>query len=101
VPITEQDIRKLAHLARLDVDESELPRIKQDLAAILDYVAQLQEVDVTGVDPVHYVMPTELRLRPDAVVESEVREDALAASRRLKGRFFTVPGVILKDTSGR
>ena len=52
MPISEQEVRHLAHLARLDLSDAEISTQAHDLDAIVGYVAQLAEVDTTGVEPI-------------------------------------------------
>lgn len=52
MPISEQQVRHLAHLARLDLSDAEIVSQAHDLDAIVGYVAQLAEVDTTGVEPI-------------------------------------------------
>ena len=52
MPISEQSVRHLAHLARLDLSDAEIASHAHDLDAIVGYVAQLAEVDTTGVEPI-------------------------------------------------
>jgi aspartyl-tRNA(Asn)/glutamyl-tRNA(Gln) amidotransferase subunit C len=53
--LTRDDVLKLAKLARLDLSEDEIGEYSQELSAILDYVEQLQTVDVTGLKPTNQV----------------------------------------------
>ena len=56
--ITDQDVRKLCKLSNLALNEAEIARMATELEAIVGYVAQLQAVDTTGVDPIALVRGT-------------------------------------------
>lgn len=63
--ITAEDVRKVAHLARLAIDESEIEALTQQLDSILDYVNQLSELDVTEVPPTTRAIEVSNVTRPD------------------------------------
>jgi aspartyl-tRNA(Asn)/glutamyl-tRNA(Gln) amidotransferase subunit C len=87
-------VKKVASLARLAVTESEAEALVPELNGILDWVEQLGEVDVTGVEPMTAVIPNTLRLRADVVTDGDVREKVLANAPQAEHGFFAVPKVI-------
>lgn len=87
-------VKKVASLARLAVSESEAEALVPELNGILDWVEQLGEVDVTGVEPMTAVIPNILRLRDDVVTDGNVRDKVLANAPQAEHGFFTVPKVI-------
>ncbi len=87
-------VKKVANLARLAVSESEAQALVPELNGILDWVEQLGEVDVTGVEPMTAVIPNILRLRDDVVTDGNVRDKVLANALQAEHGFFTVPKVI-------
>jgi aspartyl-tRNA(Asn)/glutamyl-tRNA(Gln) amidotransferase subunit C len=97
-----EQVRRVAELANLELTAEEEPRMQRDLNAILGYVAQLNEVETTGVEPMAQVgamlgVSGDLdggALRPDAVVPSVDRRAVMAAAPESDGRFFKVPKVI-------
>ena len=100
--VTEQDVLRVAELANLDLTAEEVPRMQRDLNAILGHVAQLSELDTTGVPAMAQVgemlgAEAELSgasLRVDAVRPSLDRKAVMAAAPESDGRFFKVPKVI-------
>jgi aspartyl-tRNA(Asn)/glutamyl-tRNA(Gln) amidotransferase subunit C len=95
VKVTVEDVGRVAELAHLELTVDETGAMVHDLNAILDYVAELNELDTTGVMPLAQV--TELLdvagggLRGDAVVTSLDRAQVLAAAPETNGVFFKVP----------
>jgi len=65
-------VRRIAHLARIAVAESEVPLLQGELNAMLAFVEQLSEVNVDGVEPMTSVMPMEMKKRPDVVTDGEI-----------------------------
>ena len=62
-------VRRIAHLARIAVQESEIEKLKGELNAILGWVEQLKEVNVAGVEPMTSVTPMQLKMRADEVTD--------------------------------
>lgn len=92
--ITSEDVKKIAHLSRLELGQEEVQRLTGQLESILEYVDMLGEVDVTGIEPFISAAETGNVLREDVVRESLPREDALANAPRQDGSFFQVPAVV-------
>lgn len=86
--------RKVAKLARIRVEEAELPRIAQELSGILSFMEQLNEVDVTGVEPMVSVTPMRLKRRPDGVTDGGYPEAVLKNAPDAREGFFAVPKVV-------
>jgi len=87
-------VKKVASLARLAMSDADAEALVPELNGILDWVEQLGEVDVTGVEPMTAVIPNTLRLRDDVVTDGNVREKVLANAPQAEHGFFTVPKVI-------
>ncbi|HMC91192.1 MAG TPA: Asp-tRNA(Asn)/Glu-tRNA(Gln) amidotransferase subunit GatC [Allosphingosinicella sp.] len=87
-------VRHIARLARISVSEAEVQALAPELNNILGWVEQLQEVDVTGVEPMTAVIPNSLRLRDDAVTDGGIRDKVLANAPAAEHGFFAVPKVI-------
>jgi aspartyl-tRNA(Asn)/glutamyl-tRNA(Gln) amidotransferase subunit C len=96
--VTVADVGRVAELAHLELTPDETGAMVHDLNAILDYVAELNELDTAGVTPLAQV--TELLdaagggLRGDAVLPSLDRAKVLAEAPETNGVFFKVPKVI-------
>jgi len=97
--VTKQEVAKIAGLARINMSEDELERMVPELNNILNWVEQLGEVDVAGVEPMSAVIPNTLRLRADEVdadpkTGGGKRDEVLANAPAAEHGFFGVPKVI-------
>ncbi|SCX97843.1 Asp-tRNA(Asn)/Glu-tRNA(Gln) amidotransferase subunit GatC [Paracoccus tibetensis] len=92
--ITKDEARKVAHLARVAVDEADLPALARDLSGILDFMEQLNEVDVEGVEPMTGVTPMRLKRREDVVTTGGMPEKILSNAPDAREGFFAVPKVV-------
>ena len=89
-----EQIRWVAHLARLEFDESELGLFTEQFNSILAYVDQLKAVDTTGVQPLAHALPDHNVFREDEPADSLSREEALLNAPARKGEFYSVPAVL-------
>ena len=87
-------VRHIAKLARIAVSDAEVEALVPELNNILGWVEQLQEVDVTGVEPMTAVIPNRLRMRDDLVTDGGIRDQVLANAPVAEHGFFAVPKVI-------
>ncbi|GBQ12225.1 MAG: Asp-tRNA(Asn)/Glu-tRNA(Gln) amidotransferase subunit GatC [Acidiphilium sp.] len=87
-------VRRIAKLARIRLDDEEVPRLEGELNAILGYVEQLSEVNVDGVQPLSGGAQMAMRLREDAVTDGNYPEKILANAPDRIGNFFAVPKVV-------
>ncbi|MFW5924602.1 MAG: Asp-tRNA(Asn)/Glu-tRNA(Gln) amidotransferase subunit GatC [Myxococcota bacterium] len=92
--LTLQEVRKVAHLARIAVSEEEAETMRAQLAQILDYMAELDAIDVSEVQPTYHSIPMDAPLRRDDVRPSLPREEALAAAPASEAGGFSVPKVM-------
>ena len=99
VKVSVKDVERVAELAHLELSPEETPGMVNDLNAILDYVAELNQLDTSGVAPLAQV--SELQgaggqgsLRPDVIVPSLDRDLVMAEAPETDGAFFKVPKVI-------
>lgn len=92
--ITKQDVLKIARLARIELEEQELERFGDELSAILDYAAKLDELDLTDVEPQTHATELAGGLREDRVEQTLSREDALANAPQTEDGHFRVPKVV-------
>ncbi|MEI6099268.1 MAG: Asp-tRNA(Asn)/Glu-tRNA(Gln) amidotransferase subunit GatC [Alphaproteobacteria bacterium] len=86
--------RRVAKLARIRVEEAELPKLAGQLSGILGFMAQLNEVDVTGIDPMVSVTPMRLKRRADVVTDGDIQAAVLANAPDAREGFFAVPKVV-------
>jgi len=87
-------VRHIAKLARIAVSDAEVEALAPELSNILGWIEQLQEVDVSGIEPMTAVIPNLLRLREDVVTEGDVQDNILANAPAPEHGFFAVPKVI-------
>lgn len=87
-------VAKIARLARIQVPQSQQEQAASELRGILDWVAQLDEVDTTGVEPMTSVAEIALAMRPDVVTDGNLAGDLLANATDAERGFFTVPKVV-------
>jgi aspartyl-tRNA(Asn)/glutamyl-tRNA(Gln) amidotransferase subunit C len=89
-----QEVRRLAALARLRVTPEEEARLSDEMTRLVDYIDQLKEVDVEGVEPLLHVLDLENVFRPDAPQQRITREQALANAPQTDGDYVRVPRVL-------
>jgi aspartyl-tRNA(Asn)/glutamyl-tRNA(Gln) amidotransferase subunit C len=87
-------VRRIAKLARIRVEEADVPRLQGEMNAILGWIEQLGEVDVEGVPPLTGGAQIALRMREDVVTDGGQLEAVLANAPDRVGAFFTVPKVV-------
>jgi aspartyl-tRNA(Asn)/glutamyl-tRNA(Gln) amidotransferase subunit C len=87
-------VKRIGRLARIRIEESEVAAYQNELNAILGFVEQLGEVDVSGVDPMTSVTPMALRRREDAVTDGNYPEKIVANAPLSEDDFFMVPKVV-------
>ncbi|WP_448533201.1 Asp-tRNA(Asn)/Glu-tRNA(Gln) amidotransferase subunit GatC [Parathermosynechococcus lividus] len=92
--ITAEDVRKVAHLARLAIEESEIAALTAQLDSILGYVNQLSELEVSTVTPTTRAIEVSNVTRPDTLTTDANREDLLAIAPDREDDFFRVPKII-------
>ena len=87
-------VRRIAHLARIDVADDEVEHLRGELNAIIAFVEQLSAVDVTGVEPMRSVTPMKLPMREDFVTDGGIADDVLKNAPAREEHFFIVPKVV-------
>ena len=92
--ITEQQIRHVAKLARLKITDDQVKTFTPQLNAILTYIAQLEQLDTSNVEPLAHCLPVSNVLRDDIVQPSLSNADALANAPAKDGKFFTIPKIL-------
>lgn len=86
--------RRVAKLARIQVDESDLPALADELSSILGFMEQLNEVNVDGVEPMTSVTPMRLKRRKDEVTDGNIQALVLKNAPDAREGFFAVPKVV-------
>lgn len=93
--LTRQNIERVAHLARLKIPEERLEPLRQNLMHILGWIEMLNEVDVTGVEPMFSVNQDEMRRRQDVVTDGGYAKDIVKnAPGGAQYDMFSVPKVV-------
>ncbi|MDE2260109.1 MAG: Asp-tRNA(Asn)/Glu-tRNA(Gln) amidotransferase subunit GatC [Betaproteobacteria bacterium] len=92
--LTETDLRRLARLARIRVEDAEVGTLVTQLSGILGLIDQLQAVDTHGIEPLSHALDLEQRLRPDEVTEVDRREQFQAVAPQVEAGLYLVPKVI-------
>lgn len=92
--LEKQDVEKIAHLARLALDEQDVPRYARELSNILNLVEQMNRVDTADVRPMAHPMDLSQRLREDRVTEADQRELFQSIAPLVQDGLYLVPKVI-------
>ena len=92
--LTTQDVRKVARLARLAMDENEIEAARSQLSGIFTLIAEMQAVDTRGIEPMSHAQDLSQRLREDVVTEANQREAFQAVAPQVEGGLYLVPQVI-------
>ena len=87
-------VRRIAHLARIAVEEGEVEHLRGEINAILAFVEQLSEVDVSGVEPMTSVTPMAMKKRVDKVTDGGIADQVVANAPAAQEHFFTVTKVV-------
>lgn len=92
--VSEDEVKKLAQLARLEISDQGVAKVASKLSSILDYINQLKEVDVSGIEPMSHVHGVTNVMRADENKDSLSIEDLKKMAPEMNGRFIKVPLVV-------
>ncbi len=92
--LTIDEVKKIAFLSRIKVDENELEKLSGELSGILDWIEQLQQVDVENVEPLASVVELTQPMRADVITDGNKQEQILANAPEAMDGYFTVPKVV-------
>ena len=92
--LSSDEVRKIAHLARLAVTDEQVEGYAGELSNILDFVDRMNAVDTSGVTPMAHPQHAVQRLRPDVVTESDQRERYQASAPSVERGLYLVPRVV-------
>lgn len=92
--LTVEEIRRIAHLARIAVTEHEAQDIGHKLTGIFKLIEEMQAVDTAGVEPMAHAQDVVLRLRDDRITESDQRELFQSIAPQVDAGLYLVPKVI-------
>ena len=92
--LEKSDVEKIAHLARLAIDEKDVPEYARNLSNILDLVEQMSSVNTDDVTPMAHPLDATQRLRADEVSESNQRDNFQKVAPNVEDGLYLVPKVI-------
>ena len=92
--VDQATVRRIATLARIAVSDDEVPHLQGELNAILAFVAELDSVDVSGVEPMTSVTPMRMTLRMDEITDGGIADLIVSNAPLTEDHFFVVPKVI-------
>lgn len=92
--LTAEDVKKIAHLARLNMSDKDIALYTSQLSHILQFVEQMNQVDTTGVEAIAHSQDTGQRMRPDVVTETNQRDVFQAIAPQVEAGLYLVPKVI-------
>ena len=92
--VDQATVRRVARLARIKVKDEDVPQLAGELNAILAFVEQLNEVDVTGVQPMTSVVAMKMKMRDDVVTDGHMARDVTLNAPTSEDDFFMVPKVV-------
>ena len=87
-------VRRIVTLARIRLEDAEVPRIQSELNGIIGWIEQLNEVDIDGVEPLTGAAQMALKMREDAVTDGGYPERVLSNAPERAGPFYAVPKVV-------
>ena len=89
--VTADTVKKIARLSRLHVEADRLAPLADEMNGLLDWIEQLSEVDVTGVEPMTSAVEMDAPLRADEITDGNVRDKVLANAPKTEAGYFVVP----------
>ncbi len=92
--ISSEEVKRIAHLARLEISEAEAAQTQGQLNDIFRLIEQMQAVDTAGIEPMSHAQDVVLRLREDAVTESDRRPQFQSVAPQVEAGLYLVPKVI-------
>lgn len=92
--VSEDEVKKLAQLAKLEISNQEITKVSSKLSSILEYINQLKEVDVSGIEPMSHVHGITNVMRQDEAKDSLDVEELKKIAPEMNGRFIKVPLVV-------
>jgi len=92
--LTQDDVKKIAHLARLSISEDDIPSYEKELSNILNLVEQMSAVDTSDVLPMAHPLDMVQRLRDDVVTETDHHEQYQSIAPSVENSLYLVPQVI-------
>lgn len=92
--LTATDVKKIAHLARLNMNENDVTLYVEQLSKILSFVEQMNQADTAGIEPLAHSLDLQQRMRTDEVTEKNQRAEFQAIAPQVEAGLYLVPQVI-------
>lgn len=92
--LTPEDVKKIAHLARLNIPENDPAINPSQLSSIMQFIEQLNQINTTHVEPLAHPLDLSQRLRPDAITEPDLRDKFQHIAPQVEAGLYLVPKVI-------
>ena len=94
MPISPEEVKKIAHLARLNLSSEDIALYAPQLSKIMSLINQINQADTDHVSPLSHALDISQRLRPDTVTEPDMREKFQGIAPRVEAGLYLVPKVI-------
>ena len=94
MPIDKNQVKKVAKLSRISLDDSKLESLSKDLVSILNFVEQLNKLDTNEIKPLTSIIDKSLDTRDDPVSDGQIKDQILKNSPEKNEDFFIVPKVV-------
>jgi aspartyl-tRNA(Asn)/glutamyl-tRNA(Gln) amidotransferase subunit C len=92
--VSSNDVKKVAHLARIAIDDADIEQLTKDFNNILKLADELNQVNTDGLAPLSHPLDMTQRLREDTVSESDIRDEVLPLAPQSEAGLYLVPKVI-------
>lgn len=92
--LTPEEVKKIAHLARLNLSDNDISLYANQLTSILQFIEQLNQADTSRVEPLAHPLDLSQRLRPDVVTEPDLRDKYQCIAPQVEAGLYLVPKVI-------
>ena len=92
--LTLADVKRVAHLARIAIDDDEARAVLAQLGGVFELIERMQAVDTRGIEPMSHALDVVQRLRDDVVTESDRHEAFQRIAPQVEGALYLVPKVI-------
>ncbi len=92
--LTPEQVKKIGHLARLNLSENDMALYTPQLSRILDFIAQMNQIDTSQVEPLAHPLDISQRLRTDEVTEPNLRDKYQSIAPQVEAGLYLVPKVI-------
>ena len=99
--LTATDVKKIAHLARLNMNENDVTLYVEQLSNILSFVEQMNQADTAGIEPLAHSLDLQQRMRTDEVTEKNQRAEFQAIAPQVEAGLYLVPQVIRRLMANR